>query len=300
MEGSNDGFKENKELIEKAREDRAAILKEAKEAKDLIINEAKKVAKQEARKIIEDAAKQIDATKRSAMEEIETANSNTIIREIEFPPNLVEAGLSFLNHFSSIINHKYSGLNIKIRIEQIQNKIRFSITSPNGEMLELIEEDLSNFGKVVKGLMPIADFVKDPLQVLKFNQKMELLALELRMTKQLMQVAEKNIDSLEKDKVTLFALIDRSFSNIDNNQDIIRQLIEENQHNQYLLHALKDIRTELQKKQINSDVIVNALAQIQEASPKKARKVGEHIVNFFSGTAGGVLVEIIKQRFLSS
>lgn len=61
---------ENDILLAQAREERSQILKEAKEAKDRIINEAKDKAKDEAAKIISDANAQILQSKNKAITEV--------------------------------------------------------------------------------------------------------------------------------------------------------------------------------------------------------------------------------------
>ena len=61
---------DNEALIQKAKEERAEILKEAKAAKDKVINEAKEQAKADAAKIINDAKNEIDNQKMAAITEV--------------------------------------------------------------------------------------------------------------------------------------------------------------------------------------------------------------------------------------
>lgn len=61
---------DNEKQLQLAREERAAMMKEAKETKDRIINEAKEQAKTEAGKIITDAQQQIQQQKMAAMTEV--------------------------------------------------------------------------------------------------------------------------------------------------------------------------------------------------------------------------------------
>lgn len=58
---------ENEQLLQKAREERAAMLKEAKDTKNKIVGEAKDKAKTEANKIILDAKVEIENEKKSAL-----------------------------------------------------------------------------------------------------------------------------------------------------------------------------------------------------------------------------------------
>lgn len=61
---------QNENLLIQAREERTAMLKEAKETKDKIIGEAKEQAKVEASKIMEDTRMQIERQKNAAMTEV--------------------------------------------------------------------------------------------------------------------------------------------------------------------------------------------------------------------------------------
>jgi len=62
--------KEHSEMIETARKEQAAIMKEASAARDNLIEKAKEQAREEADKIISDARVQIAAEKESAMRDI--------------------------------------------------------------------------------------------------------------------------------------------------------------------------------------------------------------------------------------
>ena len=61
---------QNDQLLQQAREERAAMLKEAKETKNQIINEAKDKAKSDASKIVADAKVEIDNQKKAALAEV--------------------------------------------------------------------------------------------------------------------------------------------------------------------------------------------------------------------------------------
>lgn len=61
---------DNERLAAEAREERAQMLKEAKELRDKLVNDAKEEAKAEANKIVATAKQQIEAEKQSAMTEL--------------------------------------------------------------------------------------------------------------------------------------------------------------------------------------------------------------------------------------
>ena len=74
---------ENEELLVKAREERAIILKEAKETKDKIINDAKEQAKLEMNKIIADAQSAINQQKMAAITDLKNQVGNLVIEVSE-------------------------------------------------------------------------------------------------------------------------------------------------------------------------------------------------------------------------
>ena len=61
---------QNDNLLQQAREERAAMLKEAKDTKNQIINEAKDKAKADANRIVADAKLEIDSQKKAALAEV--------------------------------------------------------------------------------------------------------------------------------------------------------------------------------------------------------------------------------------
>jgi len=74
---------ENESLMQKAREERAVMLKEAKEIKDRIVSEAKEQAKIEANKILTDAQASIEQQKNAALTDVKNSIGNMVIEVTE-------------------------------------------------------------------------------------------------------------------------------------------------------------------------------------------------------------------------
>ena len=74
---------ENEALLMKAREERAIMLKEAKDTKDKIINEAKEQAKIETNRIIADAQDAINQQKMAAITDLKNQVGNLVIEVSE-------------------------------------------------------------------------------------------------------------------------------------------------------------------------------------------------------------------------
>jgi F-type H+-transporting ATPase subunit b len=74
---------DNEALLVKAREERAIMLREAKETKDKIINDAKEQAKTETNKIIADAQSAIEQQKMAAIIDLKNQVGNLVIEVSE-------------------------------------------------------------------------------------------------------------------------------------------------------------------------------------------------------------------------
>ena len=74
---------ENEELLAKAREERALMLKDARETKDRIVNDAKDLAKIEASKIMKEATAAIEAQKMAALTDVKNQVGKLVIEVSE-------------------------------------------------------------------------------------------------------------------------------------------------------------------------------------------------------------------------
>lgn len=74
---------DNEALLVKAREERALLLKEAKEIKDKIVNDAKDEAKTQASKIMADAQATIQQQKMAALTDLKNQIGNLVIETSE-------------------------------------------------------------------------------------------------------------------------------------------------------------------------------------------------------------------------
>src|SRR5262249_28184050 len=113
------------------------------------------------------------------------ATEEQIVRSIEFPPEYCQAGTAILTYFGQVVRDKYPDTQAKVRIEQDGFVVRLTIETPQGERHQ-IEELLTEYGLVVAGRLRPEQFLDDRLQVMRLQHKLELAALELRQTKELL------------------------------------------------------------------------------------------------------------------
>ena len=289
---------ERSKMIDDAARERDQMLLEAHRVKNQIIEEAKQMAQQEGAKIIDMARVEINSQKELAMKEVAGVSPNSICREIEFPPNLVNAGLSILNQFSAIINHKYPNEKIHIKIEQRQNTIRFYISSADGNMIEMIEEDLNAFGRIINGEQEIETLVNDPVEIMKIKHRLELTTLELKMVRELAQTTTQRQAAFDTERNQFYGLFEKALTHGSLHSDIIKDLIHQHPNDIESTVALNKIKSELAKEKVDETLIFNSLQTVHNNSPQKAKKVGEYIISFLSSTASATLVQVIKKVFI--
>jgi hypothetical protein len=138
-----------------------------------------------------------------------------IIREIVFPPETQQAGISILNYFAVIIQEKYPDIDVAISIKQEADRVTLKILHPDGKEEE-ITKTLCDYGLVVTGKMRADDFLEDKLKALALQHKLELAEMEIRQTRELLQYEKENsssrIKSLEEDIKNLYSLLGQELS----------------------------------------------------------------------------------------
>lgn len=138
-----------------------------------------------------------------------------IVREITFPPEYQQAGLSILNYFSVVLNDKYPNIPVTVSIQQQPDLVTLVITLPDGSQ-ETVSKTLRDYGLVVTGHLTPKDFTGDDLKALALQQKLELAQMEVRQTRELLRIqdqyANKRVESLEAEVKNLYGLLGREFT----------------------------------------------------------------------------------------
>lgn len=138
------------------------------------------------------------------------SNSDRIHREINFPPEFQQAGLAILNYFTEILFQKYPDTPVSVSIKQIGVRVVLEIVAPDGSV-EQVERVLEQYGMVVQGRMRSNELLSDPIDIMRLNQKLELVNLELKQTREILQLQKDysglRIKSLEEQMATLTNII---------------------------------------------------------------------------------------------
>ena len=181
---------------------------------------------------------------------VEDGESGTkrIRRTIVFEPEHAQAGIAILANFSRVVHQKYPDIPVEVSIEQVGLTVTLVIVTPSGE-LERIQETLNTYGMVVRGQVPPTALFENPLHVHELKSKLEITALELRMTKEIHEHTNslhgERIRSLESQVQQLHSLIGAGLSGAKELQAIIQLLIERKSKNSEIESAVAYLLKEL-------------------------------------------------------
>ncbi|ACL06617.1 pentapeptide repeat protein [Desulfatibacillum aliphaticivorans] len=89
------------------------------------------------------------------------SQADKIIREIEFPPEYHQAGLSILNYFGTVLRKKYPEDQVSVQIRQDGLKVTMTVETQDGQK-EKYEELLEEYGLVITGKMLPEKFSDNP------------------------------------------------------------------------------------------------------------------------------------------
>ena len=143
--------------------------------------------------------------------------ADRIIREITFPPEYRDAGVSILSYFARVIDEKCPEAGARVTIVQQGDTVRLHIESAKGHR-EIIERTLSDYGKVVKGQLLPAQFLSSPVAATDLNNKLEIARLELRLKEQsflaYQSQSDQRVNKLEERVTQLMSLVGSQFSTV--------------------------------------------------------------------------------------
>jgi hypothetical protein len=214
-----------------------------------------------------------------------------IIKEINFPKEYTQTGISILNYFGEVVIDKYSDVDISISIQQLRNKVIMVIQTPDNYQ-EIIEEDLHNYGQVVLGYQDITTFTKKTDEILKLDNKLKISMIELQSINNQIQVNLDNTKQLlisEKDKNTL--LQQQISSQCENFEFMKNIFINEKKEKKKLLKLIQQIEENSNKKEQlfihnlleyiasgNKELVMKEIETIKIQEPTLFNKINELII----------------------
>ena len=213
-----------------------------------------------------------------------------IVRELKFPAEYQQAGLSILNYFSAVLEDRYPDVLVGVSIQQYQDKVTLLITLPDGSQ-EIVEKLLTDYGLVVAGKLNPRELMSSDVRALALQQKLELAQMEVRQTRDLLRLQEKyaagRVESLEQDVKNLYSLLGRELASKDELQRGFIELSLQSQNDQLkqqLSLLLVRLGDAIDHRDAQGTRIV--LEDIKEADPDVFSKLS---VYFYEAAATGVI-----------
>ena len=165
-----------------------------------------------------------------------------------------------------------------------------TINYPDGSE-ETITQLLNHYGMVVRGKEEVESLLSDPIQVMALKHKLELAAIELRHTRDLLALERTNsivrFESLEAEVQYLKQQLSLQLSSTSNNA---KQLIDALNH--HLKNVANDPLMGIVKELVDSVVqqdkesLELAVAQLSDKSPSLLERVHTFML---TNAAGGVI-----------
>nr|WP_198981142.1 hypothetical protein [Herbaspirillum sp. ASV7] len=222
-----------------------------------------------------------------------------IVRELTFPPEYQQAGLSILNYFSVILNDKYPDIPVTVSIQQEPEKVTLLIKFPDGSQ-ETISKTLTEYGLVVAGKMTPDNLVGEGLKALALQQKLELAQLEVKQTRDLLRLQEQystsRIESLESQVENLYSLLGKEFASREKLQtglmDLATQLVG-GAIGPGAVSLLQSLSSAIGDKNAERTKVV--LEDIQQAEPKLFSRLQDFFLqSASSGVIGNYVYDWLK------
>lgn len=182
-------------------------------------------------------------------------------------------------------------MKVKVNIEQEDLMVRMIIKTDEGN-IEKIEKTLEEYGLVIKGEMPINEFISDPYQVAEFKHQLRIAHVQLESQKDLLALTknmhEQRIFNLEEEVNYLRSCIAKGLK-LPDNKDIILEsairLIDNKITKDINLQDFLEVKEALHNiQQINQPLFVRIVDKINLL----------FIQGSISGVAGNALYDLIK------
>ena len=222
-----------------------------------------------------------------------TRHLASIIREIKFPANYKDAGVSILAYFSKVLSEKYPDTDASVVISQYGDLVTLKIESDEGE-LERIEETLVNYGKVVKGEISPKELLPNAIASLELSNKLELAKMELRLSEQsfsaLSAVQNSRIMSLETQVSELRSLIGSQLGAVQSLAESLAAISKSNSVSESVAKAIDTIvqMSNTNHSKINEKVLTKALLTVKNENESMFVKNKDSILSFSNSISANI------------
>ena len=217
----------------------------------------------------------------------------SVIREIRFPANYKDAGVSILAYFSKVIEEKYPETDATVTISQHGDLVTLKIESDEGE-LERIEETLASYGRVVKGEIAAKVLLPNSFAAIELENKLELAKMELRLREQsfgaLAECQNLRILSLEGQVSELRSLIGSQLSTVQSLAASLTEIAKSNRVSKSVARAIDTIArmTDAERTKQNEADLTKALLTVRNENKSMFEAVSGSISSFANSIAANI------------
>ena len=216
-----------------------------------------------------------------------------IVRSVVFPEVYCQAGMALLHYFGRIIKIKYPGVVFKLSVIQKGQMVKLVIEVPESYRMP-IEETLEHYGQVLRGVQPLTLLVTESRDLMEFKQKLDLSALELRVTKDLFENADVNqsqtIQKLEEDVRQLHILVGNGVCGLYHLNELLHLSLQRShkETRESMLVLINKLSGTISEKDENE--VKEALQVILRRDPKVFEEIHNIVTGkTISGKTGGFL-----------
>ncbi len=206
-----------------------------------------------------------------------------------------------MNYFAEVLHQKYPDIPATVQITQEDLTVRMTIETNDGHR-EVVEQALNDYGLVVAGQRQPAELLPDPVAVMGLQNRLELAQVELRMTRNQLQLAEQQNRDLHKRTATLEDDV-RSLQNT-----IVESFKHQQDHSDRLTEHAGRLASVLETQALapllarglspaDEPAVKKLLAQGEKRSPGMLQRLAEQIT---SGTIGELNAELLKPWLLEA
>lgn len=237
--------------------------------------------------------------KEKRIHDFRSAELSSISIAFNFSEETLQAGLSILSYFKTVLGQKYPDMDVKVSIRQSGLQVVMLIEPPDSEK-EKVESAFEDYALAITGKIPATEMLENPFHVLQFKNKLQIAELELRQSKELLAITRDNyegrISGLEDQIKLLSAQIDEGSSREKRDHDKFKLFcaqigVCQDSTNQ-MLQLIKD------EKRIGTDewavAVEKVLEEIGRASPSSLESISKFIANTAYGVSGNATFQIIQ------
>lgn len=219
---------------------------------------------------------------------------STAVREITFPPEHYEAGMTILNAFSNIVRQRYAKEEVRVCIQQDGLKITLIIESPDGKR-EAIEKTIDEYQLVLSGDKTVDEFAVSNTEKLQLTQQLNFAKLQLETTQQLLDMEKRHSCQLSEHNSKISAQYDEVLKilsiamkapndQLEKLSTLISDICESQNNAVIEACSLLQAKFEHGIKESDESEIKEALKVIANGSPSSF----ERLRSFIESTAAGV------------